>query len=116
MSDFSELTRLAADLGKASADVTRKASMVVRKSAFDIERFAKTRAPVDTGNLRNSISTAVGSGGLSAEIGPTAHYGIYLEYGTRHISPPRPYMGPATAAVEPSFVEAIEQLGGTFLD
>ena len=116
MSDFSELIRLAADLGKASAEITRKASQVVRKAAFDIESGAKTRVPVDTGNLKNSIGVTLSATGLSAEVGPTAHYGIYLEYGTRRISPPRPYMGPATAAVEPSFVEAIEQLGGTFLD
>ena len=115
MSDFSELTKLAADLGKAPAETTRKASRAVRKAALDIERGAKTRAPVDTGNLKNSISVTLGNTGLTAEIGPTAHYGVFLEYGTRHMSP-RPYMGPAATAVEPGFVEAIEQLGGTFLD
>lgn len=114
MSDFSELTKLAADLRKASAEVTVKASRAVRKAAFDIESGAKARVPVDTGNLKNSIGVSLSATGLSAEIGPTAHYGIYVELGTRRMAP-KPYLGPAVEAVEPAFIDAIEQLGGNFL-
>ena len=114
MSDFSELEKLAADLGKAPAETTRKASRAVRKSALDIERLAKARVPVDTGNLKNSITTSTSASGLSAEIGPTAHYGIYVELGTRRMAP-KPYLGPAVEAVEPGFIAAIEQVGGSFL-
>jgi len=35
-------------------------SEVVRRAAFDIERGAKERAPVDTGALKNSIHTVIG--------------------------------------------------------
>ena len=35
-------------------------SEVVRRAAFDIERGAKERAPVDTGALKNSINTVIG--------------------------------------------------------
>ena len=35
---------------------TGKAQAVVDKTAFDVERGAKARAPTDTGALKNSIS------------------------------------------------------------
>ena len=115
MTDIGELKRLAADLGKASKETTRKASLAVRKSTFDIERLGKQKAPVDTGNLRNSISSTIAPDGLSAEIGPTAYYGIFVELPTRRTAA-QPFMGPAAQEVEPGFVAAMEQIGGQILD
>ena len=114
MTGYDDLLKLSADLGKASYEVTRKAQLVVAKTAHDIEADAKSLAPVDTGTLRNSISTTIGNGGLSAEIGPTVHYAPYLEYGTRRMAP-QPYMGPAAERRAEPFVKAIESLGGEFL-
>lgn len=111
-SDFSQLRELAADLGKAGAETKRKASLVIAKTAHDIEADAKRLAPWDTGTLSNSISSDVKE--LSAEIGPTVDYGVYLEYGTVHMSP-QPYMGPAADRREPAFVQAMEQLVGEVL-
>ena len=108
-----ELKKLSADLGKASIETTRKAGQVVAKAAADVERIAKTAAPVDTGNLRNSIGTSM-QGPLAAEIGPTASYGIYLEFGTYKMAA-SPYMGPAIDRVGPLFTAAMEQLGGDIL-
>lgn len=108
-----ELRKLAADLGKASIETTRKAVQVVRKAAADVEAAAKGRAPVDTGALRGSIGTSM-HGPLAAEIGPTVHYGQYVEFGTYKMAA-QPYMGPAADQVEPGFVEAMEQLGGEIL-
>ena len=75
-----------------------KSSAVLRKTAFDIEHDAKLLAPVDTGNLMNSISTTITGDGrhgqMTAEIGPTAEYGIYQEYGTS-TQPGKPYLTPA---------------------
>nr|DAF00001.1 MAG TPA: putative tail component [Caudoviricetes sp.] len=109
-----ELRRLAVNLGAAGREATQKAQAVVAKAAFDVEARAKSLAPVDTGALRNSIGTDLGGDRLSAVIGPTAAYGIYLELGTRRMAP-QPYMGPALDAVEPGFVAAMEQLGGDVL-
>ena len=114
MTGYEDLLKLSADLGKASYEATRKAQLVVAKTAHDIEADAKSLAPVDTGALRNSISTTIGNGGLSAEIGPTVDYAPYLEYGTRRM-PPQPYMGPAAERRAEPFVKAIESLGGEFL-
>ena len=47
--------------------ISKAASQLVRKGAFDIERVAKQIAPVDTGLLKNSIYTVTGdSSGASA--------------------------------------------------
>ena len=57
------------------------------RSAFAVERFAKEKAPVDTGRLRTSVATVLG--GTSAVIGPTIFYAPFVEYGTRpHFPPP----------------------------
>lgn len=113
MNDFGELNALAADLRKVGPRAQMKARQVVRKAAHDVEASAKRRAPVDTGTLRNSISTS-STGPFSAEVGPTVAYGVYLEHGTSKMAP-RPYMSPALDEVTPAFVAAIEQLGGEML-
>ena len=105
------MRRVAADLTEQAETLVPRASAVVRKVAFDTEADAKRLAPVDTGNLRNSITTAVSNGGLTAAVVATASYAVYQELGTsRH--PPQPFMGPATDRNTPLFHEAMSQLGG----
>lgn len=116
--DVSELRDLSRDLGKGAAKVEKLAPLVVKKTASDIEATAKILAPVDTGNLMNSISTSVE--GLTAEIGPTAHYGSYVEDGTRNKdetprTPAQPYMGPALETHESTFEKAIGKVGEKIL-
>jgi HK97 gp10 family phage protein len=112
--DVSQLRRLARDLRAAAGRSGRLAQQVVAKTAADIERDAKTAAPVDTGALRNSISHDLRDGGLTAEIGPTVHYAPFLEYGTSRMAP-RPYLGPAAARHTPLFEKAIEALADKVL-
>lgn len=111
--DLSDLNRLAVDLAKAGGAVGALAAVVIKKSAADIERDAKMFAPVDTGNLRNSIShTITGDGrtaSISAEIGPTASYGHHVEYGTS-TQGPAAYMGPAFDRHAGLFVEALGRI------
>lgn len=84
--DSSEVRKLAFDLSRADGSVGAKTSKAIRKTAFAIERSAKQGAPVDTGNLVNSISTDITGdgrfGAMEAEIGPTANYGDDVEFGT----------------------------------
>jgi HK97 gp10 family phage protein len=117
--DDSEIRKLAVDLGKAGLKATVLATQAVKKTAFAIEADAKALAPVDTGNLRNSIGVQFDSP-LSAEIGPTANYGYYVEYGTSDIdgnprTSPQPYMGPAFDRQSPGLAKALEQLSGEIL-
>ena len=108
MSDFSAIRTLSVDLGEATVGVNVKARAVVRKSAADLEKLAKRRAPKRTGALRDSITST--SSGLTAEIGPTIRYAPFVEYGTARMKP-RPFLGPATTVVEPKFEAAIAALG-----
>lgn len=112
------LRALSADLTAAGRQVGNRARTVIRKTAMDIEREAKNLAPVDTGNLKNSIGHSdlrIGtSGQLVAEIGPTANYGIFLELGTSRM-PAQPFMGPAADKHTPSFEAAMQQLGAEAL-
>lgn len=126
MADFrvdgvDEVRSLARNLDLTQAGIRRKASQVVRKSAFAIERNAKVRAPVDTGALRSSINTSLFGHGLTgdspigAEVGPEVHYGQFVELGTARMAP-QPYLGPAFDEVEPSFVAALDDLAQQAFD
>lgn len=116
--DVSELRGLESDLKKGAAKVEKVAPLVVKKSASDIEATAKILAPVDTSNLMNSIG--VDPHGLSADIGPTAEYGGYVEYGTSNEDgsprgPAQPYMGPAFEKHAPKFEQALGKIAEKIL-
>lgn len=108
------LDSLAFHLGSLAPRVGPLASAAVRKTAHDIEATAKELCPVDTGNLRNSISTTVTGdgryGAVEAEIGPTADYGAYVEFGTSRQAPAA-YMGPALDRHGYQLDAALGQLG-----
>lgn len=117
MSDGSvEMFRLAADLGTAGATVAVRAGAAMGKALGDISAGAKNRAPVDTGALKNSISTEMQrkGGTLRGEVGPTVHYGHYVELGTSQ-NRAQPYLRPATDAVIPGYEAALGQLGAEIL-
>jgi phage protein, HK97 gp10 family len=108
-----QIREVARTLDTSQEEVRRKARDVVRLSTFQVERRAKRRAPVDTGALRNSINSSFSGDGLGTafvgECGPEVHYGGFVELGTVKMAP-KPYLGPAFDAVEPGFIEAMEQI------
>jgi len=110
--DLSEVNALIVDMARAERRARPAVATVIAKGAHDIERDAKVFAPVDTGNLRNSIGIDF-IGDLTAVIGPTAHYGHYVESGTSRMAP-QPYMRPAAErnrrAIADAAVQAIERL------
>lgn len=79
----------------------------VKKAALEIEAAAKARAPVRTGTLRRSIHTVLSDGDRTATVGPSVSYGIFPEFGTRHMAA-RPYMRPAAALVYPRFIDRLK--------
>jgi HK97 gp10 family phage protein len=105
--DMSELNTLAVDLGKVPGRMVPLARKVLEKSSADIERDAKMFAPVDTGNLRNSISRDLK--GLTAEIGPTASYAAWVELGTSRIGP-HAFLGPAFDRHAGEFADALGKI------
>lgn len=116
--DTHEVDHLAFDLGAAPGRVGAKVSAAIKKTAHDIEADAKILVPVDTGFLKNSISTDIENNGrfgqMFAEIGPTAGYGGYVEEGTSRQSP-QPYLRPAFDRRKEGLVKALEDIIGDFL-
>ena len=62
--------------------VTNKVKRVVIETAEMTVSQMKALAPVDEGNLRDSIDVTYMNGGLSAVITVGASYALYIEYGT----------------------------------
>lgn len=117
MADFEMVpegfNELAADLTKASVSAAQKALLAVQKTAKEIESGAKQRAPVDTGNLRNSITTSLsdgaGAGASEATVSAGAFYSPFVELGTSRMAP-QPFFGPAVDEATPGFEQAMAEL------
>lgn len=54
----------------------------LEKCGMVAEGYAKKLCPVDTGNLRNSITHTVSDGEKAAYIGTNSKYAVYVECGT----------------------------------
>ena len=116
--DTSELRKLAADLDLESARVGRDVAQAVRESGERVRDDAKGRAPVRTGKLAGSIGVdTYGDGrsaGMTVVVGPSEHYGLFVERGTSKMAP-EPFMGPAFEAEAPKLEAAIADIAGTVL-
>lgn len=114
--DISEVRALASRLDTSGPRVGAVASRLLRRTGALIEREAKALVAVDTGALKNSISTTVTGDGrrgqMTVEIGPTLEYGPFQEFGTSR-QPGKAYMGPAFDRHAPGYADtlaaAIEQ-------
>lgn len=110
--DLREVDALARTLIGKAVTVEKAAATIVAAGAYSIERDAKSLAAVDTGNMKNSVSTEVD--GLTAEVGPTAEYAPYVEGGTS-TQAAQPFMGPAFDRNLPKIELAVAKLGAGLL-
>ena len=110
--DVSDLNRLTATIAELSSDLMPKIEIVTRKACADTKRDAQAFCPVDTGNLRASIGYDVTRDGKSVagEVGPTASYGGFVEFGTSRMAP-HAYMGPAFDRHAGEYVQALTAIG-----
>lgn len=67
----------------------KKAQQLVAYHGAELQRKAQLYAPVDTGNLRRSITLKIEP--KVATVKATAEYAPYVEYGTRFMAA-QPYM------------------------
>ena len=80
--DSTDLNKFSVILGKLPDEIKDDVRKVVKNSAFNIERNAKSSASVKTGHLRRSISTKMGD--MEATIHTSnLKYAPMVEFGTR---------------------------------
>lgn len=109
----SEFLEMASTFAAAPARFRAEARAAMRKTGADIQGTAQNLAPVDTGALRNSITSDYTETAqtLRIEIGPTVNYGAFVERGTSNPNyPKQPYLRPAVERHEPGLLAAFAQL------
>ena len=72
------------------------------------EGYAKKECPVDTGNLRNSMTNEVQSSEKAVYIGTNVEYAAYVELGTTRTKA-KPYLKPAAAEHSAVYKRIIEE-------
>ena len=76
---------------EVSAEIKAALLRGLEKCGLVAEGYAKKLCPVDTGNLRNSITHTVDEEEPAAYIGSNAEYAAYVELGTgKYVSSGRP--------------------------
>lgn len=106
---------------KNIGDELQKAlSEAVSAGAVVVERDAKIRVPVLTGNLRNSIrefKKNESPGRVESQVGTDVEYGPAVEFGTSRRAP-KPYLRPAIdenrTQIQAAFDAKIKQVLGRY--
>lgn len=62
-----------------------------------------------TGETARSINTEITDGGMTAEVGPSTNYAVYVEYGTRYMSA-EPFVKPAFDQTAPKFISDLKKV------
>lgn len=74
--------RIADNSNEIKNAVRQAADRALERIGMQAEGYAKELCPVDTGNLRNSITHKVVSGDNEVYIGTNNEYAVYVELGT----------------------------------
>lgn len=77
-----------------SRDIVRAIDRALEEIGLAAEGYAKRACPVDTGNLRNSITHVVEGSEDAVYVGTDVEYAPYVEMGTRRTAP-QPFLRPA---------------------
>jgi HK97 gp10 family phage protein len=81
---------------------------VITDGVRTIQNTAKDIVPVDTSNLRNSITTRVDSSLLRGYVSTNVEYAPYVEYGTSRMKA-QPFLFPAYYTHKRNIVKSIRQ-------
>lgn len=98
-------------LGK---ELMKRASMkdvqnIVRLSGAELQQKAQRRAPVDTGNMKRSITLELTDNGMTAIVRSLASYSAYVNFGTRFQSA-NPFMTSSFNEQKISFISDLKRL------
>ena len=93
---------------EVSAEIKAALLRGLEKVGLVAEGYAKKLCPVDTGNLRNSITHEVDDGEPAAYIGTNVEYAPYVCLGTIHMAA-QPFLKPAVADHANEYLKIIEK-------
>lgn len=79
---------------EVSQGIQRAIDRALEEIGLAAEGYAKRACPVDTGNLRNSITHAVEGSEDAVYVGTNVEYAPYVEMGTRRTAA-QPFLRPA---------------------
>lgn len=97
------------ELFKSVLDKRLEAAM--QDAVHMVERDAKGRAPVDTGNLKASIASEVKGdvdGAVEGYVGTPVEYGFFQEFGTSKMGA-SPFLQPAVDANRGNIIDRFER-------
>jgi len=80
--DLLAIESLGVAIEEYSEDLTNELKVAMVDTVTSIEKYAKHRCPVDTGNLRASITPEV-DGFKEGSVGTNVEYAMAVEYGSR---------------------------------
>lgn len=93
---------------EASQGIVRAIDRALEEIGLAAEGYAKRACPVDTGNLRNSITHAVESAEDAVYIGTNVEYAPYVEMGTSRAAA-QPFLRPAATEHGPTYRSILER-------
>ena len=83
------------NIGDVLSELELKEAKALEMIGIKAEGYAKALCPVDTGNLRNSITHQVDLSVDGVYIGTNVEYGPYVELGTVKMQGGKPFIRPA---------------------
>lgn len=94
----------------AKAEIRAAYARALKRIGMQAEGYAQDLCPVDTGNLRNSITHT--TDGTAAYIGTNVEYAPYVELGTRRAAA-QPFLKPAATDHRGTYANIVkDELGG----
>lgn len=86
---------------------TEQIARALEAIGLQAEGYAKMKCPVDTGNLRNSITHSVRMDDDAVYIGTNVEYAAYVEMGTSKMKA-QPYLKPAVVDHADEYKQMVE--------
>lgn len=99
------------NLNMINNDIRNKVQKELVIAGINVLNGARKRCPVDTGALRNSISTKK-IGDLEVETGAYMPYAAFVEYGTSKMKA-QPFLFPAYEEEKPKFLKRLKRIVGS---
>lgn len=82
---------------------------IVKSNTINMNSKMQNLAPVDTGNMKRSITSEFADGGLTGTTQPHTDYAGYVEYGTR-FQEEQPFIRPAFEEQKKVFINDLNRI------